>query len=67
VEKYNKAKKATDDIIRRRKDAICVPNKHGQNTDISSEYVILIVFPLQQWLHEIALLLCYTMLPALFF
>jgi len=33
-----------------------------------SEYVILIVFPLQQWLHERASMLCYTYctLPVLF-
>jgi hypothetical protein len=29
-------------------------------TDIHSEYVILAAFPLHQWLHELAPLLCYT-------
>jgi hypothetical protein len=29
-------------------------------TNTHSEYVILIVFPLQQWLHESASMLCYT-------
>jgi hypothetical protein len=44
-----------------------MPNKWGQNTDTHSECVILSVFPLQQWLHEIAWMLCYTALPVLFF
>ena len=29
-------------------------------TTAHSEYVILIAFPLQQWLHECASVLCYT-------
>jgi len=30
--------------------ALCVPDNQGNNTDIHSEYVILIAFPQQQWL-----------------
>jgi hypothetical protein len=29
-------------------------------TNTHSEYVIIIAFPLQQWLHERALMLCYA-------
>jgi len=32
-----------------------------------SEYVILIAFPRQQWLHERALLLCYTYFASIVF
>jgi len=35
-------------------------------TDTTSEYVILIAIPLQQWLHERASLLRYSTLPHLF-
>jgi len=31
-----------------------------KSTDTDSEYVIIITFPLQQWLHELASLLRYT-------
>ena len=34
-------------------------------TDTHSEYVMLIAFPLQQWLHESALLLRYTYIACL--
>jgi hypothetical protein len=36
-------------------------------TNIHSEYVVLIVFPLQQWLHERAPLLRYTYIACLVF
>ena len=36
-------------------------------TDTRSKYVMLIAFPLQQWLQECALMLRYTTLPVLFF
>ena len=29
-------------------------------TDTHSEYIVLIAFPLQQWMHELATMLCYT-------
>jgi len=32
-------------------------------TDTNSEYVILVAIPLQQWLHESALMLRYRTLP----
>ena len=49
VEKYGRARQATDDnIIRRMRIACCIPKA----TDTHSEYVILIAFPLQQWLCE---------------
>ena len=34
-------------------------------TNIPSEYVILIAFPLQQWLHERPSMLCYTYIACL--
>jgi hypothetical protein len=33
---------------------------HAGYLDTHSEYIILIDFPLQQWLHEYALMLSYT-------
>ena len=57
MEKYCTAGQATDEnIIRRMRIACWIPNA----TNINSEYVILIAFPLQQWLHERASLLRYT-------
>jgi hypothetical protein len=44
-------------IIRRRRDEICTPDNEGKNTDTHSEYVILIAFPRQKWLHEHASML----------
>jgi hypothetical protein len=39
--KYGTAKEATDDdIIRRRKDVICLADKQGKNTQAHSEYVL---------------------------
>ena len=46
--KYCKDGQATDDNIRRMRIACCIPKA----TNTLSEYVILIVSPLQQWLHE---------------
>ena len=48
-------------IIRRMRFAWCKPNA----TDTHSEYVILIAFPLQQWLQERASMLRYSTLPVL--
>ena len=36
-------------------------------TNIHSEYVILITFPLQQWLHESTSMLRYSTLPVLLY
>jgi hypothetical protein len=49
VEKYGTAGQATDDNIIRRMRFACWITKA---TDTHSEYVILIAFPPQQWLHE---------------
>jgi hypothetical protein len=38
-----------------------------KTTSIHLEYVILIAFPLQQWLHEHASVLCYTQITRLAF
>ena len=55
--KYCRAGQATDDnIIRRMRIACWIPKA----TNINSEYVILIAFPLQQWLRERATVLRYT-------
>jgi len=50
VEKYCRAREATDDNVA--DIAFCVLN--------ASEYVILIAFLLQQWLHECVSVLCYA-------
>ena len=45
LEKYGTARPATDDsIVRRRKDAIYMPDNMGKNTDTHSEYLILNAF-----------------------
>jgi len=49
VEKYGMAGVATDDNVMRRMRLVFWINKA---TNTHSEYVILTVFPLQQWLHE---------------
>jgi hypothetical protein len=54
VEKYGTAGQATDDNIIRRMRFACWIIKA---TDTHSEYVILIAFPLQQWLRERASML----------
>ena len=46
VDKYGRARHATDDIIRRMR-CVCWLTKA---TDTHSEYVILVAFPRQQWL-----------------
>jgi hypothetical protein len=54
VEKYGRARQATDDnIIRRMRFACCITKA----TDTHSQYVILIAFPRQQWLRERAWML----------
>jgi hypothetical protein len=57
VEKYCTAGKATDDnLIWRMRIACWIPKA----TDTHSEYAILIIFPLQQCLHESASILRYS-------
>jgi hypothetical protein len=56
VEKYGTARQATDDNIIRRMRFACWIDKVTKSL---SEYVILTVFPLQQWLRERALILLY--------
>ena len=48
VEKYGTARQATDSIIRRMRFPCWIPKA----TNTYSECVILIAFPLQQWLHD---------------
>jgi hypothetical protein len=56
-EKYSRYGQLTDDNkIRRMRIACWIPVA----IDTHSEYVILIAFPLQQWLHERASILLYT-------
>jgi hypothetical protein len=57
VEKYGRARQATDDNIIRRMRITCRITKA---TDTHAEYVVLIAFPRQQWLRERASILCYT-------
>ena len=62
MEKYGRARQATDDnIIPRMRCACWIPNA----TNTHSEYVLLLVFPLQQWLHERASVLGYTYIARL--
>ena len=57
MEKYCTAGQATDDnIVRRMRIACWIPKA----TNTHSQYVILIAFPLQQWLHGRASVLRYT-------
>jgi len=57
VEEYGSAGQATDDnIMRHVHSAYWLINA----TDTHSEYVVLIAFPLLQWLHERASILLYT-------
>jgi len=57
VEKYSTAEQATDDdIIRHMRFASWI----FKATDAHSEYIILIVFPLQQWFYERDTTLRYT-------
>jgi hypothetical protein len=61
VEKYGTVRQATgDNIIRRRKEMIGMLGNKGKNTKTHSEYEIIFTFPLQQWLHERASMLCYA-------
>jgi hypothetical protein len=61
VEKYGRARQATDDIIWRMRFACWITKA----TDTHSEYVILIAIPRQQWLHELASRLRYTYIVCL--
>jgi hypothetical protein len=65
VEKYVRARQATDDKIIRRMRYACWVTKA---TDIHSEYEILTALPLQQWLRERATMLrdTYTSLSCYF-
>jgi hypothetical protein len=56
------AEEATDINIKRRMRIACCILKA---TDTHSEYVILIAFPLQQWLHEGASMLCHAYIACL--
>jgi hypothetical protein len=57
VEKYGRARQATDDNIIQRMRFACWITKA---TDTHSEYLILIAFPQRKWLRERASLLRYT-------
>jgi len=50
----------TQQGAKKKKYAICTPGNKGKNTGTNSEYVILVAFPLQHWLHERATVLRYT-------
>ena len=58
---YSRTGQATRMTIRRMRIACWIPKA----TNTHSEYVILIAFPLQQWLHELASVLRYTYLVCL--
>jgi hypothetical protein len=55
--KYYRTEQATDgNIVRRMRIACCIPKA----TNIHSQYVIVIAFPLQRWLLERASLSRYS-------
>jgi hypothetical protein len=54
VEKFGRARQATDDIIVWRMSFACWINKA---TDTDSEYVMVIAFPQQEWSCEDAVIL----------
>jgi len=54
IEKYGRARQATDNLIRRM-SLVCQVNKARIQT--RSQYLILIAFPQQEWLHESSVLL----------
>ena len=62
MEKYGRAIRATDDDTISRMRFVCWITKA---TDTHSEYVILMEFMLQQWLHERASMLRYTYIDRL--
>jgi hypothetical protein len=62
VEKYGRAKQATDDNIIRRMRFACWITK---DTDTHSEYVILIAFARQQWLRKRGSIFRYTHIACL--
>jgi hypothetical protein len=64
VEKYGRARQAIDDNITLR---MRIARWISKATDTHSEYVILIAFPLQKWLHERTSILRYTYIVCLVF
>jgi hypothetical protein len=62
VEKYCRAGQATDDNMAH---AHCVLDTYGYKYR-NTEYVMLIAFPLEHWLHECNLLLYYMHVASLF-
>jgi len=62
VGKYGRIGQTTDDNIIWRMRIACWITKA---TNTHSEYVILIAFPVQQWLHERTSVLCYTYIVCL--
>ena len=57
MEKYGIDRRGKDDNIIRRMRFACLITKA---TNTHSEYVIIIAFPLRQWLNELASILRYT-------
>jgi hypothetical protein len=68
VEKFGSIRHATErNILRHRKCAMCVPGNEGKYTDTLAQYLILIVFPREEWLRERVSMLLYTTLRVLLF
>jgi hypothetical protein len=66
VEKYGTARQNKDNNITWHwKDALCMPDNYGKNTNTYSEYVTLIAFQWQQWLCEHATMIRYTYIARL--
>jgi hypothetical protein len=62
VEKYGTARQATDGSVLRGMRFACLVTKA---TDPYSEYVILMAFPVQLWLHERTSMLRFTNIACL--
>jgi hypothetical protein len=49
VEKYDIVIQTTDDnIMRHRKNVVCLPDNEGRNTDRNAEYLKIVAVPRQQ-------------------
>jgi hypothetical protein len=67
VEPAREAPDGNIPVIRGKKDAICMPDNWGKNTDTQSEYLLRIAFPRQQLLRERASILGCITLPVLLY
>ena len=65
MEKYVRARHATDRVMWCRKDGFGMLDNLGKSTDVHSEYVILFACPWHQWLNARTSVLYYTYIVCL--